>query len=321
MLNRRRLVAAMALAPLAVPAAAAVWPQRPVRIVFPYAAGSSGDLAARLIAGRLSAIFGQPFMVENRLGANGTIAAEVVAHSPADGDTLLCGLTPQLAISPWLMKVPYDPLKDLIPISAISTTRFALIVNTQVPARTVGEFIEYVRAQRKQFAYAAGGTGSVGHLAMVLLLDRAGLSGTSVSYKGNEPALADVVGGHLPAMFSLLGDALPHAASGAIRLLAVSSAQRSPLAPDLPTVAELGYPGFDATAWLGLLAPAGTPRSIVDRVATEVVRATKDPAIVAHFAKFGIDPLGSTPAGFAAMIAADSKTWRRALEIAGLKPR
>jgi len=218
-----------------------------------------------------------------------------------------------------MMNVPYDPVKDFVPISAVSLNGFALVVNAKVPVNTVLEFVDYVRDQSKGFAYAEGGTGSIGHLAMVLLLDRAGLSGTNVSYKGNVPALTDVIAGHLPAMFALLGDALSQAESGAIRLLAVSSAQRSLQAPQVPTIAESGFPGFNATSWWGLMAPAGTPQPIVDRIAVEVGHMMKDPKIVAQLANFAIEPLGNTPAEFAAMISADVKLWAEAVKLAGLQ--
>src|SRR5271154_2059526 len=244
-------------------ARAGEWPDRPVRIIYPYAAGSTGDATARLIAGRLSEAFRQSFIVENRVGANGTIAAELVARSAADGYTLLWAITPQIAISPAMTKVPYDSLKDFVPISAISTNRFALVINAKVPATTLAEFVDFVRKQPKGFAYAEGGAGSLTHLAMVLFLNRAGLVGTNVSYKGTESALLDVVAGRLPAMFALFGDALSQAESGAVRLLAVSSEQRAPLAPNVPTVAESGYPGYTALSWWGLMAPAATPQPVV----------------------------------------------------------
>jgi len=323
MLSRRHFVASLALAPFAPfglnSAAAAEWPQRPVRILYPYAAGSSGDVTARLIARQLSDSLGRPFIVENRTGANGVIATEAVARSPADGYTLLWAMTPQIAISPAMMKVPYDPVKDFVPISAVGLNNFALVVNAKLPVRTVPEFVNYVHGQSGGFAYAEGGVGSNSHLAMVLLLDRAGLNATNVSYKGNVPALTDVVAGHLPAMFSGLGDALSQAESGAIRILAVASAQRSLQAPKVPTVAESGFPGFNAISWWGLMAPVGTPQSIVDRIASETAHATKEPKIVAQLTKFGVDPLGDTPAEFAAMISTDIKLWAEVVKLAGLQ--
>jgi tripartite-type tricarboxylate transporter receptor subunit TctC len=321
MLARRQFVLMAALVAFTGSARADGWPERPVRIIFPYAAGSTGDATARLIAQRLSDRLGQPFIVENRVGANGVIGAEAVARSAPDGYTLLWAVTPQITIAPIMTKVPYDPATDFVPISAVSTNRFALLVNAKVPVKTVSEFIEYVRDQRNRFTYAEGGAGSITHLSMVLFLSRAGLNGANVSYKGTGPALTDVVAGHLPAMFALFGDALSQAESGAIRLLAVSSEQRSAQAPDVPTIAESGFPGFKTTSWWGLMAPAGTPKPIVDRIAAEVGKATKDPKVVEQLTIFGVDPVGNSPAQFAAMIAADTKLWAEALKVAGLQAK
>jgi tripartite-type tricarboxylate transporter receptor subunit TctC len=315
------LAAVAALVGFAGSAAAGEWPERPVRIIYPYAAGSTGDATARLIARRLSDGFGQPFIVENRLGANGAIATEAVARSVPDGYTLLWAITPQIAISPVIAKVPYDPATDFAAISAVSTNKFALIVNAKVPAKTVPEFIEFVRAQSKGFTYAEGGTGSISHLSMVLLLSRAGLEGTNVSYKGTVPALADVIAGHLPAMFTVFGDALSQRDSGAIRMLAVSSATRSGQAPDVPTIAESGFPGFHTLSWWGLMAPAKTPKAIVERIAAEIGKATREPEIVDRLNAFGVDPVGDSPAEFSAMISADVELWARAVKISGLQAR
>jgi tripartite-type tricarboxylate transporter receptor subunit TctC len=312
------LVALAALVAFIGSAGAGEWPDRPVRIIYPYAAGGTGDATARLIARRLSDGFGQPFIVENRVGANGVIGAGAVARSAPDGYTLLWAITPQIAISPVMTKVPYDPATDFIPITAVSTNRFALIVSVKVPATTVPEFIEYVRAQSKGFAYAEGGAGSISHLAMVLLLNRAGLKATNVSYKGNAQALTDVVAGHLLAMFSVFGDALPQTASGAIRMLAVASEQRSAQAPRVPTIAESGFPQFKATSWWGLMA---TPKSVVDRIAAEVGKATKDRQIIDQLSAFGVDPLGNSPAEFSAMISEDIELWAAAVKTAGLQAK
>jgi tripartite-type tricarboxylate transporter receptor subunit TctC len=318
MLARRRLLALAALVAFAGSAGAGEWPEKPVRIIFPYAAGSTGDTTARLIARHLSDRLGQPFIVENRVGANGVLGTDAVARSAPDGYTLLWAVTPQIAISPFMTKVPYDPSSDFVPVAAVSTNRFALVVNAKVPARTIPEFIEYVRAQPKGFTYAEGGAGSITHLAMVLLLNRAGLNGTNVSYKGTQPALTDVVAGHLPAMFALFGDALSQAENGTVRLLGISSEERSAQAPQVPTIAESGYPGFKATSWWGLMAPAGTSKRIVDRIAAEVASAIKDPNIVERLTSFGVDPMGNSPTEFAAMVRADIELWAEALKLAGL---
>jgi tripartite-type tricarboxylate transporter receptor subunit TctC len=321
MFARRHFAAMAALVAFTGTGAAGEWPDKPVRIIYPYAAGSTGDATARLIARRLSDGLGQPFVVENRVGANGVIGTDAVARAAPDGHTLLWAVTPQIAISPAMTKVPYDPSMDLMPISAVSTNRFALLVNAKVPVRTVPEFIDYVRNHPKGFTYAEGGAGSISHLSMVLLLNRAGLNGTNVSYKGNQPALTDVVAGHLPAMFALFGDALSQAENGAIRLLAVSSEQRSAQAPNVPTIAESGFPGFKTVSWWGLMAPAGTPKSIVARIAAEVSNATKDPMIVERLTAFGVDPVGNSPAEFSAMVRADIELWAKAIKLAGLQAK
>jgi tripartite-type tricarboxylate transporter receptor subunit TctC len=320
MLNRRQFVASLALIPLVRPSLAAAWPQRPVRVVFPYAAGGAADAAARLLAQRLGEIFSQSFIVEARPGANGALAAQTVARAPADGCTLFWATTPQIAIAPAISKVSYDPVKDFAPVSAAITNTFILVVNPRFPAASVAEFVDYVRARPGQLSYADGSTGSVGHLAMELFLKRAGLEMTHVSYRGNPPALSDVVAGHLPAMFSLLGDALPFATSGNIRLLAVSSPERSPLAPNVPTVGESGYPGYRATSWNGLMAPAGTAQPIVDRLAFEVAHAVREPDLARRLTELGVEPLGNSPADFAAMISSDIGLWRAAVQIARIAP-
>jgi tripartite-type tricarboxylate transporter receptor subunit TctC len=302
-------------------AVAGGWPEKPVRIVFPYAAGSTGDATARLLAQKLGSRLGQPLIVENRVGANGVIGTEAVARSVADGYTLLWAITPQIAIAPAMLKVPYDPTADFVPITAVSANTFALVVHPSVPARTVAEFINYVRDRPNGFAYAEGGAGSITHLSMVLFLNRAGLSGLNVSYKGTAPALNDVVAGHLPAMFSLFGDAVAQAKSGNVRLLALTGATRSAQVPSVPTIAESGFAGFKTTSWWGLMAPAGTPQPIVDRIAAETRRITQDRAFADKLKGFGVEPIGNTPAQFASMIAADQKLWATAVKLAGLAAR
>jgi tripartite-type tricarboxylate transporter receptor subunit TctC len=214
-------VAAVTVALLTIGAQAQSWPQRPVRIIVPYAAGGNSDGMARIAAQRLTDAFGQTFVVENRLGANGAIAADAVARAPADGYTLLWGVTPPITINPAMTKVGYDPIKDFAPISVVGVNAFVLLVNKSFPPKTVAEFVSYVRAQPGKLAYAEGSAGSLTHLTMVLFLKRAGLDMTNVSYRGNAPALTDVVAGHLPTMFSNVSDAIPQASAGSIRLLAV----------------------------------------------------------------------------------------------------
>jgi tripartite-type tricarboxylate transporter receptor subunit TctC len=322
--RRERPLAAIAalagvIACISTQAQAQSWPQRPVRIIAPYAAGGNSDVITRLTAQRLTEAFGQTFVVENRIGGNGAIACEAVARAPVDGYTLLWGVTPPITINPAMTKVNYDPVKDFAPISAVAVNGFVLVVNKSFPPKSVAEFISYVRAQPTKLAYAEGSAGSVTHLVMALFLKRAGLDMTNVSYRGNAPALTDVVAGHLPTMFSNISDAVPQAASGAIRLLAVSSKERSREIPDVPTVAESGFPGFNVLTWNGLMAPAGTPKEIVDKIAAEVARAVKDPQFVARLEQMGADPLGNSPEEFRTMIATDTALWADTVHSLGLK--
>jgi tripartite-type tricarboxylate transporter receptor subunit TctC len=295
------------------------WPNRLVKIIVPFAPGGNADGMARIIGQRLGEVLGQQFVVENRVGAGGTIAVESVARSPADGYTLLWGVQPQIVIIPAMQKVPYDPVKDLAPISVLATNPFVLVVNGKLPVKTVAEFVTYVKAQPAKLSYGSSGVGSVAQLAMALFLKRAGLDMTPVHYKGNAPALTDVVAGHVPAMFSSLADALPHAASGTVRLLAISGAKRAPQVPEVPTVAEAGYQGYSVVTWNGLMAPAQTPKPIVSRIAAEVARAVKDPSFAERLTKFGVDPLGNSPEEFVKLIEAEIPVWIEAVAIAGVK--
>ncbi len=218
-----------------------------------------------------------------------------------------------------MTKLAYDPIRDFAPISAVAINGFVLVVHKDFPAQTVAEFIAYVKSQKEKMAYAEGTAGSVTHLAMALFAQRAGLEMTNVSYRGNAPAMNDVIAGHLKTMFSNVSDALPHAASGAIRPLAVSTAQREPQIPDVPTVADSGFPGFNVVTWNGLVAPAGTPRDIVDKIAGEIRRATDDPDFAGRLKGAGANPLDNTPDEFADMIKVDIATWAEAVALTGLK--
>ena len=303
------------------PAWSQIWPQKPVRIVVPFAPGGNTDGIARLIAQPLGETFGQLFVVENRPGAAGAIAAEAVARAPADGHTLLMGTPSQIAIIPAMTKTPYDPVKDLAPISVVGTNPYVLVVHAGLPVRTLAELAAYARRQPDKLAYAAPVFGGLSHLSMLLFLKRAGLEMTPVSYKGGAAPLADVVAGHVPIYFATLSEAVSQARGGAIRLLAVSSENRVPQIADVPTFAESGFPGFKVLTWNGLMAPAAVPKETIDRIAKEVSRAVKDAKFAERLAAFGIDPLGNTPVEFAAMIAADIAMWSEAIKIAGVQEK
>jgi tripartite-type tricarboxylate transporter receptor subunit TctC len=227
----------------------------------------------------------------------------------------------RMTISPAIDKLNNDPIKAFAPISAVAINGFVLVVNKDYPPKTIGEFIAHGKAQKTPTSYAEGSAGSVTHLAMALFAKRAGLDMTNVSYRGNAPAMNDVIAGHLPTLFSNISDALPQAAAGSIRLLAVSTDKRQPEIPDVPTVAESGFPGFNVVTWNGLAAPAGTPREIIDKIAAEIGRAVKDPQFAERLKGAGANPLGNTPDEFAAMIKADTATWADAVELTGLKAK
>jgi tripartite-type tricarboxylate transporter receptor subunit TctC len=296
------------------------WPQRPVKILAPFAAGGNGDIISRIVAQRLSEVFGQPFVVEPRPGAGGAIAAEAVARAPPDGHTLFMGNTPVISIAPVAGKTPYHPERDFAPISAIGTNPLVFVVHPGIPARTLCEFVDHARRNPSKLTYAASGAGTLIYLSTMLFLKRAGIDMTQVNYRGGgAPPVSDVIAGHVDAYFANLSVVLPHATSGNLRLLAVSSERRVLRIPDVPTFIESGYPDLKIRTWNGLMAPTGTPKEVVRRIAEEVARAVKDPTIAARLGGVGVDPLGNDPEEFAAMIAADIGLWTEAVKIAGVQ--
>ena len=296
---------------------AQTWPQRPVKVIVPYTAGGTTDTQARIISERLSVALGQQFIVENRVGAGGAIAAEFVAKSTADGYTLFFSGTTQLSTLPLVQKVNYDPLKDFAPISILGTNPLVLGVHISVPAKTLKEFIEYVKAHPGQLSYSSGGTGSTPHLSAALFASRAGLKMTHIPYKGAQ-AVTDLVGGQVQVSFGNTSDMIQHSKSGKIKMLAVTGEKRMPQLPDLPAIAEF-YPGFRTIVWNGLLAPYLTPKAIIDRIAQEAARAARDPDIIERLNKMGIDALGNTPAEFAARIRSEAPLWRDAVNAADIR--
>ena len=322
---RRRFGALIAFTAIAILAGSAHsqaqgWPQRPIRLLVPFAAGGNIDVMGRLMASRLSETLGQQVIVENRVGGNGIVATEAVVRAAPDGYTLLWASTSVVAIVPAAAKVSYDPVKDLAPVGAMTAGPQVLLVNADVPAKTVQEFVAWVKAQSAKVAYAGGGgPASASNLIMSLFQKRAGIEMTNVSYKGTAPAMNDVIGGHIPVMFAPVSEAFAQATNPKIRLIGVSSIKRSLMLPDVPTIAESGYAGFDAVSWTGLMAPAGTPKDILDKMGAEMVRASKDPKFVEQIVKAGNDPLGLGPEEFAKMIAAEIPAWGEAVRNAGVK--
>lgn len=321
MLNRRQFAAGAATL-LAAPARAQSFPSKPVKILVPFAAGGNTDIIARLVGKQLSEMFREQFVVENRPGANGAIAAEAVAKAPKDGYTLFMAALPQIAIFPAMTKVNYDPVADFAPVSNVGFNPFVLAASSKLaPVKTLAEFVAHARNSKSNLSYGSGGVGSLGHLSMALLLARAGLKMDHVPYQGGGPAMNDLVAGQLPFYFANLSEVLPHAKTGAINVVAVSSEQRIPQLPDTPTVAESGYPGFRTLTWNGLLAPAGTPRDIIETLAAKVALATKNAEVRAALDGFGVTAVGDTPDAFRATIAADIPLWAEAVKLAGLDPK
>jgi tripartite-type tricarboxylate transporter receptor subunit TctC len=301
--------------------AGAQWPQKPVKVVVPFPPGGVTDSIARITAEWLTQRLGQPVVAENRPGASGAIAADLVARSEPDGYTLLSAATPQLAIVPHVQKINYDPIKDFAPISIVGTNPFALGCNEKIPGASLRDFVEHVRKRPGELSYASPGSGSVGHLTMALFLARAGLKMEAVLYKGGGPAIADVIAGHVPCYFGNLNEIIPHAGSGKLKVFAVSGDRRAPQLPEVPTVAEQGYPGFRTLTWNGYVAPAGTPKAVIERIAREIGAACKDATFAGRLAKIGVDPVCSTPAEFEKAVRDDLRVWKEAVQAAGMKPQ
>ena len=315
-----RIGLAVVLAAAASLAQAQQWPQRPIRVIVPFPPGGVTDSIARITADWLSPRLGQAVVAENRPGASGAIAAELVARSEPDGYTLFSAATPQLAVVPYVQKISYDPVKDFAPISIVGTNPFALGCNANLPPRTLTELVAYARERQGQLNYASPGSGSVGHLTMALFLARAGLKMEAVLYKGGGPAIADVVAGHVPCYFGNLNEIIPHAGGGRLNVLAVSAERRAAQLPQVPTVAEQGYPGFRTVTWNGYVAPANTPRPVVERIAREIAAGCRDAAFVERLNKIGVDAACSSPEDFGKAIRDDLQVWKEAVQAAGLKP-
>jgi tripartite-type tricarboxylate transporter receptor subunit TctC len=301
-------------------AAAQAYPAKPIRLMVPFPPGGSTDIVARIVAQKLSAQLGQPVVVENRGGAGGTIGATVVAKAAPDGYSLLVGTTSTHVVAPSVYaKLEYDPVKDFAPVSLMAVTPYLLVVNPAVQAKTVKELVGLMRAQPGRLNYASAGVGSTTHLAMEMLKFASGTFALHIPYNGNGPAGAAVIAGQVEILFGSLPAVLPHARSGRVRALAVGTLKRSPSLPEVPTVAESGYPGFDASLWLAIMAPAGTPAPVIDRLHKEVVAAVSAPDTRDLLDKAGAEVLTSTPAELAAMIRDGVAKYARIVKVAGVQ--
>jgi tripartite-type tricarboxylate transporter receptor subunit TctC len=298
--------------------AADSWPSRPIKIVVGYPAGGASDVAARIVGEKLSQRLGQPVVIDNKPGAAGNIAAEAVAKAPADGYTLLLG-TISLSVNPSLYsKMTYDPVKDFTGVSMISSTPFVLVVNPQAPYRSVKDLVDAARAHPGEIAYATAGNGSGSHLFTELFSSMAGIKLKHIPYRGAAPAMNDVLGNQVPMTFDNILTTLPLIKAGKLRPLAVSTAKRSSAQPEIPTLDEAGVPGFDATAWFGLFAPAGTPADVVQQLSRQVAEIVKDRETNARLHKLGGEPVSSTPEAFNAFFRGEVARWAKVVKSAGV---
>ncbi len=297
------------------------YPSRPIRLVVPYPPSGPLDIMARAIGQKLAEALGQPVLVDNKPGAGGNIGADLVAKSAADGYTLLMGAVATHAINPTLYpKIPYDPVKDFTPVALVAVVPNVLVVNPALPVTSVKELIELARARPGYLNFASGSTGSTGHLAGELFNALAGVQMVHIPYKGGAPAMADLLAGQVQLMFDNLANALPQVRGGKLRALAVTTAQRSAFAPDLPTLAEAGVAGFDLTTWFGIFLPGNAPRDIVSRLNGEVVRALNAPDMRDRLFKMGAEPPASnTPEQFSVFIRQEFDKYARVIKASGAK--
>jgi tripartite-type tricarboxylate transporter receptor subunit TctC len=315
-----RLAAAAAAMLGPLDAAAQAYPARPIHFVVPYPAGGPLDTVARLLGSKLAESTKQPVIVDNKPGAGGNIGADFVAKSTPDGYTILMGAVATHAINPTLYaSIPYDPVKDFIPITLVASTPNVLVVNPSLPVANVKEFIAYAKANPGKLNFGSGSTGSAGHLAGELFDTMAGVKMVHVPYKGAGPAMQDLIGGQIQLMFDNLASSLGQIKAGCVKALAVTTAKRSALAPDLPTIAESGLPGFDISTWFGIFAPAKTPQPIIDKLYTELTRALALPDVREAMLKLGAEPVGNTPAEFAAYIKSEAGKYAKLVKASGAK--
>ena len=314
------MLAAALIAAAAGEAAAQVYPTRPVTIVVPFAAGGGNDIMARLLGQHMSRALGQQFVIENRAGAAGTIGARAVAKAPADGYTLMVGHSGVFGVAPSLYaNAGYDPRKDFAPIGLIASFQQILVVHPSLPVRSVAELIALARKEPGKITYATAGIGSGSHVSTELFTAMAGIKLTHVPYRGSGPAQTDLIGGHVAMTIQTMPSAIGAVRSGVLRAIAVTGEARSPILPDLPTIAESGVPGYVAVIHYGLVAPAGTPRTIVERLNAELNAALASADVRTRIADEGGDPLPGTPEQQAADIDAEETKWSALVRTLGLR--
>lgn len=310
---------------LLMPATAATvhaqtYPTKPIRIIVGSAPGGPIDLTARITAQKLAEALGQPVVADNRTGAGGTIGTEYVARAAPDGYTLGMGSAATLCITPHLYsKIGYDTLRDFAPVSTVAAISFVLVVHPSLPVKSVREFITLAKSKPGELHFGSAGSGSVTHLAPELFKSMAGIRAVHVPYKGAGPALIDLMAGQLQFMLNSIPTSVPHIASGRLRALGVSSTKRSPLLPDLPTISEAALPGYEASTWFGLVAPAATPRDIVAKLNSVVVKSLADAATRQRLLAQGLEPIGNSPEEFSSLLRSELPKWGKIVKISGAK--
>ena len=296
------------------------YPVKPVRMVVPSSAGGGTDIVARIVAPELSKRLGQQVIIDNRPGAGTMIGIEVAAKSPPDGYTLLMGLSTLAINSALYKKVPYDPVRDFAPITEVVSSASIIVVHPSIPVKTVKELIAFARARPGQLNYASAGTGTYPHMTMELFLSMAKLKMVHIPYKGTGPAMIDLLAGHVAVMAGTILTTMPQVRAGRLRPLGITSTARSPVSPEIPTVAEAGLPGFESVQWYGLLAPAQTPKDVVTRLHGEMIKILQQPDIRERFAGDGADPVGNAPDQFARFIQTELAKWAKVAREAGITP-
>jgi tripartite-type tricarboxylate transporter receptor subunit TctC len=295
----------------AAPTLAEDYPSHPIRLIVPFAAGGAADSVARIVGKRVGEALGQTVVVEDRGGGGGIIGVEVVRNSDPDGYTLLLGQSGPIAINPGIYpKLPYDPEKDLMPVSMTTSYPYVLVVNPSLGVKTVAELVALAKSKPGQLNYGTAGVGASNHLVTELFDSKAGIKMTHIPYRGTSLAVADLIAGQVQVVFADPVSALSQVRAGTLTALAVTSKERSPVAPDLPTIAESGYPGFDAIAWHGIMAPAGTPPAIIDRLNAEILKALRDPETAKLIEQQAIQVVGNSPKAFADFIKQDIVLWK-----------
>jgi tripartite-type tricarboxylate transporter receptor subunit TctC len=315
----RSICFAALLTALCANAFAETWPTKPVRMIAPSSPGSGVDIVSRIVAQPLGADLGQQVVVDNRAGAGGNIGADIAAKSAPNGYTIIMS-TPSQVINAVLYKnLSRDLLGEFAPISLVTSGQFVLIVHPSVPAKSLSQFVQLAKSKPGALHYASAGQGNVTHLAGELFKAAAGVDLTHVPYKGSGPAISEVMGGQVQSMFANIVAGLPAIRSGKVHALAVTGAKRSTAAPDIPTVAESGIPGYEVTGWFGLLAPKGTPRDIVARLNAVTMKVLRLPETRERLSREGLDVVGSTPAEFATYLQGEARKWAKAVELSGAK--